>query len=81
VTWERRAPRIIDGVDEPRTVDAVCVVRLWMERGDPVLRGRVESTLDEGTVTARGVDELTGAVRAQLDHIEQALARAASGGG
>ena len=52
-----------------------------MERGDPVLRGRVESTLDEATVTARGIDELTGAVRAQLDRIEQALARAASGGG
>jgi hypothetical protein len=73
VTTERRATRILEGVDEPRTADAACLVRLWMEGGDTVLRGRVESTIDDTSTTAQGIDGLTTAVAAELARIERAL--------
>ena len=60
-------------MNEPRTADAACIVRLWLERGDPVLRGRIESTMDAGTAAARGIDDLTTAFAAELHRIEDAL--------
>ncbi|HEV8164864.1 MAG TPA: hypothetical protein VGR74_10540 [Actinomycetota bacterium] len=62
-------------MNEPSTADAACIVRLWLERGDPVLRGRIESTLDGGTAsTARGIDDLAIAFAAELHRIEKTLA-------
>ena len=75
MTRGRRAHARLGGVNEPSTADAACIVRLWLERGDPVLRGRVESTLDGGPATgARGIDDLTIAFAAELHRIESALA-------
>jgi hypothetical protein len=75
VTRGRRTPGKLGAVNEPSTADAACIVRLWLERGDPVLRGRIESTLDGGTAaTARGIDDLTAAFTAELQRIETALA-------
>ncbi|HEY7073431.1 MAG TPA: hypothetical protein VH479_25115 [Acidimicrobiales bacterium] len=62
-------------MNAPSTADAACIVRLWLERGDPVLRGRIESTLDGGTAAcARGIDDLASALAAELHRIETALA-------
>jgi hypothetical protein len=62
-------------VNKPSTTDGACIVRLWLERGDPLLRGRIESTLDGGTAaTARGIEDLTVAFAAELHRIEKALA-------
>jgi hypothetical protein len=66
---------MLSGVDEPKTADATCIARVWMEHRDPVLRGRIRSTLDGPAVTARGVDDLTAALRDELDRIELALVR------
>jgi hypothetical protein len=67
-------------VDEPSTADATCIARLWVERGDPVVRGRIESTLDRRSFTGRGVDELTALIRDELTRIENALAGPVDGG-
>lgn len=66
---------MLASVDHPKTADATCIARVWMERQDPVLRGRIQSTLDGPAVTARGVDEVVAALRAELDRIERALVR------
>ena len=60
---------------EPSTADASCVVRVWVEPGDRTLRGRVESMPAGASVVARGVDELTAAVRDQLERLEWLLGR------
>lgn len=60
---------------EPNTADASCVVRVWVEPGDHALRGRVESVPAGASVVARGVDELTAAVREQLERLERLLGR------
>ncbi len=60
---------------EPSTADASCVVRVWVEPGDRALRGRVESVPPSGSVVGRGVDELTAAVRDQLERLERLLGR------
>ena len=62
---------------EPSTADASCVVRVWVEPGDGVLRGRVESAPGHAVVVARGVEELVTAVRDQLRQLEVALGRQA----
>lgn len=67
-------------MDEPSTADATCTVRLWVERGDPVVRGRVESTIDRRSSTGRGVDELSALVQAELARIESALVGPTDGG-
>jgi hypothetical protein len=62
-------------VREPSTADAACIVRIWIEPGDAILRGRV-TTLPAGTsVAARGVAELVGAVQSALEWLEELLAR------
>lgn len=58
---------------EPDTADAACIVRVWMEPGDPVLRGRISCVPETVTVTARGVEELVDAVRAELARLERLL--------
>ncbi len=57
-------------VEPSSTADAACVIRLWMERDDPVLRGRVEAG-----GAARGVDDLLVLVRRRLEDIERSLTR------
>ncbi|GAA0460588.1 hypothetical protein Ade02nite_14900 [Paractinoplanes deccanensis] len=59
---------------EPGTADATCIVRVWLEPGDPVLRGRVESVPGGAAVAARGVEELVAAVREELARLERLLA-------
>ena len=66
---------------ELSTSDAACVVRVWIEPGDPVLRGRIESVPGDATVVARGVDELVTAVRDELARLELLLAHRADGRG
>jgi hypothetical protein len=66
-------------VDDRMTADATCIVRLWVERDDPVLRGRIESTLDGTSLAARGVDELLATVEVELHRIERALVRQLDG--
>jgi len=61
-------------VREPSTADAACIVRVWVEPGDGVLRGRVESTVGDAVVVARGVEELVSAVREQLRELQVRLA-------
>lgn len=75
MTPGRRTGVKVPGVEEPNTADAACVVRLWVERGDPVLRGRVESTPYGSPATARGVDELASMLRGRLQLIEAILSR------
>jgi hypothetical protein len=70
---------MLPDVDDRMTADATCIVRLWVERADPVLRGRIESTLDGTSVTARGLDELLATIRAELHGIERALVRQLDG--
>ena len=65
----------VDGL----TADATCIARLWVERGDPVLRGRIESTLERASTTARGLDELVATIRSELDCIERELVRQLDG--
>jgi hypothetical protein len=78
VTAGRRRSSIVADVDET-TADATCIARVWVERDDPVLRGRVESTLDNESTTARGRDDLVAAIRAELDRIEHALVQQLEG--
>jgi hypothetical protein len=60
-------------VREADTADAACVVRVWIEPGDPVLRGRISTVPGAATIAARGVDDLVDAVRAELTRLEALL--------
>ena len=75
MTARRRRGVHTTGVREPRTVDAACIVRVWVEPSDRVLRGRVESVPGDAAVVARGLEELVAAVRDQLERLERLLAR------
>ncbi|MFC4065950.1 hypothetical protein [Actinoplanes subglobosus] len=58
---------------ETDTADAACIVRVWIEPGDPVLRGRISTVPGTVTIVARGVDDLVDAVRAELTRLESLL--------
>lgn len=60
---------------EPSTADGACIVRVWVEPDDRVLRGRVASVPGDAAVVARGLDELMAAVQDQLERLERLLER------